>query len=37
MNEILQQNGLLITGNCDLRDFTFEMPVLVWGGSERIM
>lgn len=32
MNEILQQNGLLITGNCDLRDFTFEMPVLVWGG-----
>lgn len=33
MKEILQQNGLLIRGNCDLRDFTFECPFLVWGGS----
>ena len=33
MKEILQQNGLLLTGTCDLNDFTFEMPFLVWGGG----
>ena len=32
MKEILQQNGLLLTGTCDLNDFTFEIPFLVWGG-----